>query len=156
MPSDMPEHAHFPRTANSPSRLNSVVTEQNSETEFKMAAPCADLKYELFSLCLDRFGGLNGNFNHSHYCNTLLRPYLCLWPIAYLFWSAWYSANATATTASGWRPCFSPTTERNIIKRLKGGRDVTSEVRVGSQRILKRTIRLCGSDSAGKCCSAEL
>ena len=37
---------------------------------------------------------------------------------------------------SGWRPCFSPTTERNMIKRLKGGRDFTSEVRVGSQRIL--------------------
>ena len=39
---------------------------------------------------------------------------------------------------------FSPTTDaQNIIKRLKCGRGVTSEVRVGSQRILKRTIRFC-------------
>ena len=55
--------------------LNSVVTEQNSETEFKMAAPIVTcyVTYELFSLCLDHFGGLNGNFNNSYYCNTLLR-----------------------------------------------------------------------------------
>ena len=39
LPSDTHKHAPFPRTANSPSRLNSVVTEQNSETEFKVAAP---------------------------------------------------------------------------------------------------------------------
>ena len=80
-----------------------------------------DLKHELFSLCLDRFGGLYGHFNHSYYCNTLLRPYLCLWPIAYLFWSAWYSANATATTAS---------TERNNKLEVWAWH----QIRVGSQR----------------------
>ena len=94
----MHEHAHFPRTANSPSRLNSGDRAKFRDRIQDGCARC-DLKYELFSLCLDRFGGLNGNFNHSYYCNTLLRLYLCLWPKAYLFWSAWYSANATATTA---------------------------------------------------------
>ena len=99
MPSDTHKNAPFPRTANSPSRLNSVVTEQKFRDRIQDGCAHCDLKYELFSLCLDHFGGLNGNFNHSYYCNTLLRPYLCLWPIAYLFWSAWSSANATATTA---------------------------------------------------------
>ena len=90
----------------------------------------------------------NGNFNHLFYCNTLLRPYLCLWPIAYLF----------LTQLSGWRPCFPPTTERNN-KTLEVW--AWRQIRVGSQRILERSIsfsvRICiqyltFSRRDGKCC----
>ena len=101
-----------------------------------------DLKHELFSLCLDRFGGLNGHFNHSYYCNTLLRPYLCLWPIAYLFWSAWYSANATATTAS---------TERNNKLEVWAWRQIRDPSRFAThqQRIWHANSQSCNSIKFG-------
>ena len=38
-PSDSHEHAPFPQTANLLARMNSEEAEQNSETEYKMAAP---------------------------------------------------------------------------------------------------------------------
>ena len=79
LPSDTHEHAPFTRTAISDARMNSQETEQGFRDIFKMDAPSVTCKYELFSLCFGRFGGLNDNFSHSYYCNTSLRPYLCLW-----------------------------------------------------------------------------
>ena len=67
------------------------------ETEFKMAAPSVTWSMNFFHLVWTALVFLNDNFKHLYYCNTLLRPYLCLWPIAYLFRSTWYSSNATAT-----------------------------------------------------------
>ena len=136
MPSDTHKHAPFPRTANSPSRLNSKFRDRIQDG----CAQC-DLKDELFSLCLDRFGGLNGNFHHSYYCNTLLRPHLCLC-MAYslpilerLVLCQCYRDNSFP---GGVHVFLQRPSE--IIKRLKCGRGVRSEIRVGSQRILERSI----------------
>ena len=99
---------------------------KDSETEFKMAAPSVTCKYELFSSCLDHFGGLNGNFNPSYYCNTLMRPYICLWPILifklYLFCQC-YRDNSFL---GGVHVFLQRPTRETKKKRLKCGRDVTS------------------------------
>ena len=64
--------------------------------------------------------------------------YIYIYIVSYLFWRAWYSANATATTAFRVVSMFF---SNDHNKTLELGRDVTSEFRDGSQRILERRVR---------------
>ena len=68
--------------------------------------------------------------------------YIYIYIVSYLFWRAWYSANATATTAFRVASMFF---SNDHNKTLELGRDVTSEFRDGSQRILERRVCPCVS-----------
>ena len=135
MPSDTHKHAPFPRTANSPSRLNSVLTEQNSETEFKMAAPIVTvfivlgplcwLKWQFHSLVLLQYLTASVSLPMAYSLLILDRLVLC----------QCYRDNSFP---GGVHVFLQRPSE--IIKRLKCGRGVRSEIRVGSQRILERSI----------------
>ena len=55
LPGDTHEHAPFPRTANLLARMNSEEAEQGFRDRIQDGCAQCDLKYELFSLCLDHF-----------------------------------------------------------------------------------------------------